>query len=134
LAAQIYLEKINKEATYYFLTEVLKRTPADKPLVVLLDNAGWHKANVVSKSSFAKFLLFNVPRCWEANLIENCFSKLKDRWRRRPLRVDLRGETDLQGEVDYLAELLMEGSSEEDFSGYRRQYLRQLIGLFGKLA
>ena len=127
LAAQVYLENVNKEGVHYFLTEVLKRIPGSKRLVILLDNAGWHKANLVLKSSMARLLFFNVSRCWEANLIENCFAKLKDKWRRRPFTEDL------QREVDWLVGILMEGSTKDDFGGYCRQYLRQLISLFKEL-
>lgn len=127
IAAQVFRERINKEAMHFFLTEVLKRLPASQKLVILLDNAGWHKARLISQSSMTRLLLFNVSRCWEANLIENCFSKLKDRWRRRPVAASE------QEENQFLCKLLMQGSTEADFAGYRRQYLRQLITLLKQL-
>ena len=127
VAAQVFTDRINKEAVHFFLTEVLKKLSTSQRLVILLDNAGWHKARLIMHSDLNRLLLFNVARCWEANLIENCFSKLKDKWRRRPVAATE------QQEKRFIGELLMLGSKESDFSGYRRQYLRQLISLIQQL-
>lgn len=120
LAVQIFAENVNQEGVYYFLTEVLKKFESIERLIILLDNAGWHLANLIKKSVLNRLLLFNVPRCWETNLIENTFSKLKSLWRRRSL-------TDsLQEEIDILVSIFLKGTTKEDFDGYRRQYLRQV--------
>jgi hypothetical protein len=123
VAFQIFPDKITKEAVHFFLTEVIRRQAADKKVSILLDNAGWHVAKLIKDSSMSDHLLYNVAYCWEANLIENIFSKLKSLWRRRKV-VDT-----VEEEIDSLVKIMLEGTSETDFRGYRRQYLRQLLVL-----
>ena len=123
LAVQVFTENVNQEGVYYFLTEVFKKFESKERLVILLDNAGWHVANLIKKSLLNKLLLFNVSRCWETNLIENTFSKLKSLWRRRRIAENL------QEEIYNLVEILLKGTTREDFDGYRRQYLRQVVHL-----
>jgi hypothetical protein len=123
VAFQIFTNKITREAVHFFLSEVIKRQAADKKITILLDNAAWHVAKLIKESSMASHLLYNVAYCWEANLIENAFSKLKSLWRRRKV-VDT-----MEEEIDSLVRIMLDGASEADFKGYRRQYLRQLLVL-----
>jgi hypothetical protein len=126
VAFQVYTADINKQAIHYFLTQVLDKLDTKKKLVILLDNAGWHQSNLILKSSMKELLLFNVAYCWETNLIENTFSKMKSLWRTRKV------VNDLDKEIDSLVEIFRSSwhrEGEEDFDGYRRQYYRQLTAL-----
>ena len=40
----------------------------------------------------SEVLLFNVAYCWESNLIENTFSKIKCLWRKRKVAEDMEDE------------------------------------------
>lgn len=122
-AVQILNVPYTKECIYFFITEVLKRLNSGKDVIILLDNAGPHVSNFISKSSFKEVLLPNVPYCWEANFIENTFSKLKALWRQRQI------SQTIEEEIKTLTNLLLDSSSAADFQGYRRQYLRQLLDL-----
>ena len=121
VAVQIYREHPNTQAVLHFLITVLKQVNQGQRTVVLLDNAGWHVAKLVTQSRIAGLLLYNVPRHWELNLIELVFAKAKDEWRRRSLAGGL-GE-----EVEALARLLVGRDLRRDFQGYRREYLRRII-------
>lgn len=123
VAIQIHTEHPNAQATLYFLTTVLDRVNRNGRVMILLDNAGWHLANLVKYSAVYQFLLFNVSRYWELNLIELTFAKAKDEWRRRSLAQNL------QEEVETLAGLFMGRDFERDFGGYRRMYLRRVLQL-----
>lgn len=124
VAFQVHTKEPNKEATHFFLTEVLKRLKMEDKVVILLDNAGWHHSNLVQKSKMSEFLLFNVAYCWESNMIENTFSKMKSLWRQR------RVAKTADEEVETLVGMFRKGWNQSDFAGYRRQYYRQLESLF----
>ena len=127
VAFQVYLQPPNKEAIHYFISQVLDRLQKKDKVVILLDNAGWHLANLVMESMLSKVLLFNVAYCWESNLIENTFSKMKGLWRQRRVV-----KTEVE-EVESLVEVFRSGWNERDFGGYRRQYYRQLERLLALL-
>jgi hypothetical protein len=124
VAFQVHSREPNKEAIHFFLTQVLERLKDMKKVVILLDNAGWHHSNLVEKSKVRELLLFNVAYCWESNMIENTFSKMKSLWRQR------RVARTTEEEVETLVGMFREGWSKSDFAGYRRQYYRQLERLF----
>lgn len=131
VAFQVFEKHPNRIDIYYFLSTFFRRWLSGqrrrpRPTVVLLDNAGWHVANVVMKSSFRKLLLYSVPYGYELNLIELTFSKAKAEWRKRPVV-----ET-VEREVEFLAELFRTRIGERGFEGYRRQYLRQLREVLGR--
>ena len=123
VAFQVHSREPNKEAIHFFLSQVLQRFKPQKKVVILLDNAGWHLANLVMESHMSRVLLFNVAYCWDSNMIENTFSKMKSLWRQR------RVAGTFEEEVETLLEMFRRGWTEGDFAGYRRQYYRQLQGL-----
>jgi hypothetical protein len=130
VAFQVHSAEINKQAIHFFLTQVLSRIDKGKKLVVLLDNAGWHQSNLILKSGMRELLLFNVAYCWESNLIENTFSKMKSLWRTR------RVAKNIEEEVESLVEVFRSSWAKDakgDFEGYRRQYYRQLTSLLQHL-
>lgn len=128
VAFQIFEGHPSKYDIYYFLKTFLDkwgeaaegvRTRA-KSLVILLDNAGWHVANLITKSCMSPFLQHSVPYAFELNLIELIFSKAKAEWRKRPVTESLKEE------VDFLVEVFKRRVGEKGFEGYKRQYLRQV--------
>lgn len=123
VAYQVHSKEPNKEAIHYFLSQALEGLEEKKRIVILLDNAGWHLSNLTTSSKMSELLLFNVPCCWESNLIEITFSKMKSLWRQRRV-VRTIGE-----EVENLVRVVRGGWSEKNFGGYRRQYYRQLEAL-----
>jgi len=127
VAFQVHSKEPNKEAIHFFLSQVLDRVRDKDRVVILLDNAGWHHSNLVERSKMRELLLFNVAYCWESNMIENTFSKMKSLWRQR------RVARTVEEEVETLVGMFREGWSRRDFAGYRRQYYRQLEGLLGLL-
>jgi hypothetical protein len=89
-------------------------------VTVLLDNAKYHTSLFINQSSIGKYLVFNVAKCWELNMIEVFFSKIKHRWQTRAV---VRRRED---EVEQLIRMFRECQVAEDFGGYRRQYLRNV--------
>lgn len=121
IAIQLHSGEMQAQAIIHFLTEVLKRHRLVDKAVVLLDNAKYHRANLVAQSSIGPYLLLSVPQCWELNMIEVLFSKAKALWKQRPV-VRCADE-----EVGQVIRLFRECQKEEDFAGYRRQYLRNVL-------
>ena len=119
-AFQIYTSEITAKDFLYFMQESLSRLPTGKNYRVLLDNAGWHLANLLQDCDIQRFLLFNVPYVFQLNLIENSFSSLRNGFRRRP-NVDRDNE-----EIYSIAELFRPEKHEVQFRGYYKNYLRTL--------
>lgn len=120
IAIQIHTQEMESQAVIHFLTEALRRVRTPERVVVLLDNARYHSSAMVMQSSIAKYLVRNVPECWELNMIELCFSKLKHLWRTRAV------VRCAEEEVPQLIRLFRECQIAQDFAGYRRQYLRNV--------
>ena len=121
IAIQLHTEEMQAQAIIYFLTEVLQRHQTTSKVVVLLDNAKYHSAQLVRESSVGPYLLFSVPRCWELNLIEVLFSKAKEKWQRRP------SVRCAEEEVSQVIRVFRECQVAADFTGYRKQYLRNIL-------
>ena len=120
-AVQVHLGPVNKEGVLYFMQEFLRSLAPQRSTLVLMDNAGWHKANLVVKSAVGETIWFNVPRMYELNLIENGFSAVKSSFRRRPVM------RELSEEVAWLVELFRQREHLGRFAGYRRESIKQLI-------
>lgn len=123
IAIQLHTEEMQAQAIIHFLTEVLQRHRTTNKVVVLLDNAKYHSAQLVRESSVGPYLLFSVPRCWELNLIEVLFSKAKEKWQRRP------SVRCAEEEVSQVIRVFRECQVPADFGGYRKQYLRNLVAI-----
>jgi transposase len=121
IAVQLHTEEMQAQAIIHFLTEVLQRHRTTDKVVVLLDNAKYHSAQLVRESNVGPYLLFSVPRCWELNLIEVLFSKAKEKWRRR---ISVRCAEE---EASQVVKVFRECQVAADFAGYRRQYLRNAL-------
>lgn len=122
-AVQVYTESINKEAFLYFMKQFLQSVEPGKRVVVLIGNAAWHHAKLVNESGLAEVILYNIPKMYELNLIENAFAAIKSEFRRRPV---VKG---VGQEVGLIVELFREDGQFERFCGYRRQLLRNLTNL-----
>ena len=120
LAIQVFDKHPNKQDIHYFLTTFLTTWKSQGKLIILLDNAGWHVANTVMKSEYCQYLLYNVPKMYQLNLIELTFSKAKAEWRKRPV------SESVEEEIEELVRIFKEVIPKKGFGGYRRQYLRQV--------
>ena len=54
-----------------------------KSYTILLDNASWHKAEMINKAKASDFLFFNEARMFQLNIIENAFSFVRHAFRIR---------------------------------------------------
>ena len=118
IAIQISEAAMDGEALVHFLTEALKCEGLPDRVVVLLDNATYHRSAQVRRSSIGSLLLDNVTACYELNLIEMVFSRVKQLWKRRP------SVPSIEEEVRQVVDCFREAQVPQDFAGYRRQYLR----------
>ena len=123
IAIQISEDTMDGEALVYFLTEALKCEGLPDRVVVLLDNARFHTSVLVRQSSIGQFLLKNVTSCYELNLIEMVFSRVKQLWKRRP------SVPTVDEEVHQVVSCFRQAQLPQDFAGYRRQYLRNAAEL-----
>jgi putative transposase len=78
----LYTDKKNSEAFCLFLEHLLASTPADRPVVLVLDNASIHHSQV-SEAMLAyledRFLVFWLPPyCSDLNPIERFWRHLKE--------------------------------------------------------
>ena len=118
IAIQIYSGDMDGYGLVYFLTKVLRRVELPERVVVLLDNAKYHTSKLVMKSSVGRYLLGSVAKCYELNLIEVCFSKIKNMWKRRTVAASE------EQEVLQIIRIFRECQVPKDYAGYRRHYLR----------
>lgn len=117
-AFQIFLDEINSVDVLYFVTTFLNSRGQDKQLTIILDNAAWHNSHIVQQSPVFTYFLFNSPRFYEGNLIENSFSAIKDTFRTR------RVFSHLYDEVECLIDNFLDPVHQLRFQGYCRHYLR----------
>ena len=121
IAVQVFREEVTGAGFLYFLAEASKKLDQSKRYIILADNATWHTANVVQKSSIFKVLLFNVQRCFMLNLIESAFSFVRAEFRKRPML-----ET-IEDEARYITGIFFQPENKRRFEGLYRNHLRQLI-------
>lgn len=118
IAIQMTEASMDSEALIYFLTEALKLEELPDRVAVLLDNARYHTSVLVRRSSIGQFLVKNVTRCYELNMIEMVFSKVKHLWKLRPTVATI------EEEVQQIVQIFRQCQLPQDFAGYRRNYLR----------
>jgi len=123
LAIQIYYDPPDATCFSYFIENFLHQYNRDSPFVILLDNAPTHHVHVYGEL-WRNILLFNERYQFKVNLIEHCFAKAKFEWQRRPFA---RG---IFQEAEFLASMFIQKDMSKDFSGYRRQYLRDILSYF----
>lgn len=118
IAIQIHSGNMDGYGVIHFVTEVLRRVELPERVVVLLDNAKYHDSKMVLGSSIGRYLLGSVVDCYELNLIEVCFSKAKNLWKRRTVAASE------EQEVRQIIRIFRECQVPKDYAGYRRHYLR----------
>jgi hypothetical protein len=124
VAVQYFLDEVKAVDFLYFMQEVMERLPKDKEYSVLVDNAGWHIANLMKNSDVWRFLTFNVPGQYRVNLIENSFSGVRAMWRQRP-EVESIVEV-----VEDLNKIFFDGENSRRFEGYYYNHLRAMLSYF----
>ena len=92
VAFQIFLDEITATDVLYFLTEFLRTYVTAPNMMILLDNAAWHKAEILRLNPVYMFLWFNAPKVFEVNLIENSFSAIKTEFKTRKVHEHLLDE------------------------------------------
>lgn len=123
VAVQFFIDEVNGLSFLYFIQEVIKTLPTDKKYRILVDNAKWHLSNIVKESAAYRFLLFNLPRQYMFNLIENSFAQVRYAFRCR------HSVSSLVDEFEALAHIFFDSDqqkSEKRFAGYYRNHLRVL--------
>jgi hypothetical protein len=119
-AVQIHKGEITGKDFLHFLVEAISRLPPRRHYTIIADNATWHHASTVSKSTAGKFLFFNEPKMFQLNVIENAFSYVRHAFRIRPTV-----ET-LEEEARNIVNIFFDEENIERFKGYFRQHLRNL--------
>ena len=120
LGFQVFLQEMKSEDKVYFIYKLLKSRESDKSVRILLDNAPWHASSKVKESLIYPYLIFNLPRLPQYNMIENTFSSLRQLYRRRPVKESL---------TDELLSIIkcMERVNEQNWNKYVRNWLRIVI-------
>ena len=121
VAVQVYSKEVTAIDFLYFMNKAIASLPIGKTYTCLLDNAGWHLANIVAASKVSKFFFFNEPRMFQLNIIENAFSFVRDAFRKRPVV-----ET-MEEEAKEIVRIFFDEENERRFRGLLRNHLRQLI-------
>lgn len=122
-AVQFFERDITADDFAFFMQEFLVTIGKPYRVSILLDNATWHKSNVIEQSGFKKLLFFNAPGLFQANPIENCFSFVRACFRKRPL-VHSNVE-----EARLLAGIFFDSANIRKFEGISRNHLRSLLRL-----
>ena len=119
-AVQLFRSEVNTIDFTYFLERAIENLPTNKRYLVLLDNATWHQGRFIQNSKACSYLVFNEPRQFRLNLIENAFSYVRNLYRRRLLTDDIREET------KSIISIFFGQDCSRKFPGYFRNHLRQL--------
>ena len=121
VAVQVYPKDVSAQDFLYFMNKAIASLPTNKEYTCLLDNAGWHLANMVATSEVSKFFFFNEPRMFQLNIIENAFSFVRDAFRKRP-QMDT-----MEEEAREIIRIFFDEDNQKRFRGLMRNHLRQLI-------
>ena len=120
IAVQFFLGEVNGPSFTNFLQVAINHLPNDKKYLILADNARWHTSRLVQESDAFRFIIFNLPRQYQLNLIENSFSQIRYRFRAR------KRYTSLIEEFRAMVELFFDQENDKRFEGYYRNHLRNL--------
>ena len=119
-AYQIYTDEVNSRDFLYFMQEAIGRLPTDKAITVVMDQATWHKAELLRQSDVYRLFCFNAPGVFQLNMIENAFSAIRSDFRKRAVT------TTTTEELHAISELFSWEVNEKRFVGYYKNYLRSL--------
>lgn len=125
-AVQIVRNAVNAKDFAYFVNYFTGRLPEDRQAVILLDNASWHDAALVKSLPGFKYLLFNEPRQFRLNLIENAFSYVRACFRKR-LHC-----TTIEDEAATIVKIFFDSCQPAKFEGFLRNHVRSLLAMADK--
>lgn len=120
-AVRVVDGEVNSLEFVDFIEAFVSQLPAGKSYLILADNAGWHKSNLVKRSEAFRFILFNEEYQFRLNMIENCFSYVRSAYRRRQETLCK------QQEAKSILEIFFDAHNERRFEGYFRNHVRNLI-------
>ena len=126
VAVQIYKHEVTGQDFLYFLNESIAQLPTNRHYTIVADNATWHHAKIVTSTKASSFLMFNEPKLFQLNVIENAFSAVRHAFRARPTV-----ET-LEEEAKNIVDIFFDEDNEDRFEGYFRQHVRNLLEFFQK--
>ena len=115
--------EIKSEDTVHFVQGFLKSNEKEgRSVVILLDQASWHRSDLVNNSSIHQYLLLNIPGRYDLNFVESVFSYIRNHWRRR--RAGLESDTEIFNEI---VEIYRNANTEKRFTNWRRGYFKVLL-------
>ena len=120
-AVKIVEGEVNSIDVVHFIERFIESLPKTKRYIILVDNAPWHKSNIIQSSDVKRFLLFNEPYQFRLNMIENAFSYVRQAFRKR------QDEADKHIEMDTALKIFFEEFQQVKFEGYFRNHIRNLI-------
>lgn len=126
VGVQLHLGEVRGVEVVYFLSEVVKKLDLAKRYLLLGDNASWHRAKLVKKSKIFPFILYNVPYLFQANMVENAFSIVRNSFKHRPT------VENLEAEAKQIAAIFFDPKNTSRFIGIHRNHLRVLRDLLRK--
>ena len=121
VSVQVFKNEIKAPDFLFFMNKAIASLPTNKQYSVLLDNATWHRANLLSEAEVGKFFFFNEPRMFQLNIIENAFSFVRNSFRKRPV------VESMEEEAKEIVKIFFEEENQRRFRGILRNHLRQLI-------
>jgi len=125
-AVQVFERAVNSNDFLYFLNTAISQMDPSRNYTVIVDNAGWHHANIVSKAAVRKFMFFNEPYIFQLNIIENAFSFVRHYFRHRSIVETLAQETKT------IVDIFFDENNEKRFSGLLRNHLKVLTEFLSK--
>ena len=126
VAVQVFERAVNANDFLYFLSTAIGQLDPTRSYTVIVDNAGWHHANIVSRAAVNKFMFFNEPYLFQLNIIENAFSFVRHFFRHRPIVETLAQETKL------IVGIFFDETNGQRFKGMLRNHLKVLLEFLEK--
>ena len=120
-AVQIFKGEVTGPDFLYFLNQTISRMDPSKNYSILVDNASWHKADIISKAKASDFLFFNEARMFQLNIIENAFSFVRHAFRIREHLFTM------EEEANTIARIFFDKQNVNRFKGLFRNHLRMLL-------
>lgn len=122
VAVQFFYQELKGADFAYFMTEVDKYVSKMRTKTIyLMDQAPWHTGATADFGDLRESIMFNIPGWPELNMIETTFSKVREKYRKRPI---FRSREE---EIRNLVEIFNNCNEEEEFAGYTRNLVRTLI-------
>ena len=124
LAVQVFRGEITGQDFLNFVNKSIQSLPDGRRYAILADNASWHKSGLIRKTEAYRYLMFNLPRMFQINMIENAFSAVRAEFRKR------RTVETYEEECQQIIQLFLADHNQKRFAGYYRNHLRMLQKYF----